>query len=478
MSFAEGYNTRRRGNRRPPVVPAGRGVNAHPNVRQPDPAVNFNLPNFNFNPNPRAVLPRPRLNVSDPGFPRSPGNPVFNFSTPNNFQNNFRFPSPNIPRFENPHPIRFDSPRFRDVNPPQAQSPAPMQREPHLYPEIIVLNNNDNASIASHHSNRSTPTPVSAANDKDLNSDLLSGILDGMNDMKLQFQNELADFKTEIKNEIDKVSAAKPVVPVNLIQSQPDSSVVPPPNKVVSSERKSKTSFSFKSLKELPKFNGSLDPLHPKDFISNLKCFKETQDVSDSNLLYGIKISLLTDSALTWYQVYCDTFGDNFEMFCSEFVKYFWNKGLQNKLRSAILAPTLVAPTPGEYANYFLNFVKKAKYLDTPTLDQSVVVSAISTHYPHDVQVALAQNNCDDTNAVLSTLQIFDQLAKSKQPMAKFNQPPVQYNNQQKVPNLNQNQKYNQQRSSQVNHVCIDNCDFTVPPPSGPPETETNPLNC
>lgn len=68
-----------------------------------------------------------------------------------------------------------------------------------------------------------------------------------------------------------------------------------------------------------------------------------------------------------------------------------------------------------------------AKYRDSPTLDLSVVIPDISAHYPDEVQTALAQNNCDSPDTVLSTLQIYDQSIKSKQTV-KFSRVPIKFN--------------------------------------------------
>lgn len=178
------------------------------------------------------------------------------------------------------------------------------------------------------------------------------------------------------------------------------------------------------------------------------------QDISNESLLYGMNF-LLTGDALSWFQVYRGDFCDDFEKFGAQFMAYFWNKGLQNKLRSAILASPRNDPTLGSYANYFLNYTKHAKYLDAP-LDPIVVIESISTHFPDNVQVALAQNKSETTESVVTTLQIFDQLAtKYKQAAPKFNVPPPHFDNQK-----SQNQKSNQRCN--VNQISFD---LSVPPP-------------
>nr|XP_018915312.1 PREDICTED: uncharacterized protein LOC109042839 [Bemisia tabaci] len=276
-----------------------------------------------------------------------------------------------------------------------------------------------------------------------------------------QIENIKAEIPVIVQRELGQTSANRsgtcnsPVHPLSRATSSSSLASINPVTQNASSSSKRKTPFNLKALKELPKFNGNLDPVHPKEFISNVKCFRETQYASDDDLWYGMN-SLLKDSALTWYQVYREEFRGDFEKFCTELVKYFWSKGLQNKLRSAILAPPQVEPTPGTYANYFLNYVKHAKYLDIP-LDSSTVIAAISYHFPQNVQVALAQSNSETNDEVIATLQIFDQLS------VKPRQGAVKSSSQQIPPG---NQKANQQVFNQRSHVHQVNFDFSVPPPA------------
>lgn len=407
---------------------------------------NPQIPNFMLSPHPpQFYAPRPPM---DFGPPRNLNPQVpLNFAMDVNFPSNVNAPNnngvaPNVPGNDNPNL----SGSAKDVRHP-------------LSPEIVIVNAGKTP----------VPTPQrSRANSVSSVSD--SGIemlVNELSAMRVTLDSLKSDIPALVKNEVARLNTPKNPSPPLSVAQNPISSYATVPYRPAEN---SKRLYGARKLSELIKFNGQLEPLHPKTFINNLKLYKEVNPCSDEVFVNEIQ-ALLTNSALSWYQAYHANFK---EKFCSEFLRYFWGDALQNKVRASIFMPNQFVNVGGSFANYFLENVKKLRLLDQP-LPDSIMVSAVIAHFPPEVQWSLSQTAMDSVDTVLFTLQKLDNVNLQSQLLKRSSAA------SQQPSNLIAGKQYQQQKPSytpknvNIVEVGLPAQNFSIPPPSV--QDETNPLN-
>lgn len=218
---------------------------------------------------------------------------------------------------------------------------------------------------------------------------------------------------------------------------QPDQSVaqfVPPSNASPSSALSQSSSlkpklFGTRRFRDLKSFNGSLSPLHPKDFINEVKIFFDVNQTTDQIKIYEIG-SLMEGKARHWYSFNKDRF-NSFDEFCSEFLTYFWSKSIQDEIRESLYQRHQYDPAKGDLASYFLANVNKVKYLE-PVLDEASIISALTKHFPEKVRLSFGDSELRSVRAMLDKLQHLDRII-SKPPKTESK---PQYPNAQAKPPL------------------------------------------
>lgn len=502
MSYQAGYNTRNRASRRPILY----------NVRGPRPQ--FQAPPLNMYGNPGAVPPNfqgGQSHLPPPNFQpnvRYDQPLLFNqFYTPppNNFHappfDNRSAPPRNRARHTTPLNRSKDAPSPRSsrsnsslsnisalnengstpnvnnqadedviesvsvVSVPQRSATPPSIVPQHLFPEVIIKT-----------PNRDQPTPTQGLMPVDnAPNEQFKALTQQIQDLTIHLGTQLETVCQEIpkliQTEVNKLKAKEPSNKEPVLSAvdmkkphvpKHHSSVESVARNNFGSRRHDTKSFNrsdIKAFEKLKGFNGNREFHHPKDFIKKLLNFYDTYQVPDSILLNEMD-KLLTGPAETWFSISQQSF-DTVQDFADAFLAKFWHNGLQNQLRTDILTRN-TEPTYGNYVDYFLNFVRQAQYLDVP-LDPAVVISAITVHFPKDVQVALAQNNATTVDKVVETLQIFDQLrlkpksarTSTAQTNTQAYQKPFVSQDKPKFPNF-----------KSVNAVSCDAQDFSQPPPT------------
>lgn len=204
------------------------------------------------------------------------------------------------------------------------------------------------------------------------------------------------------------------------VRSYPISPIRPLHNVPVQMEPRRPRNFYYQpSIKDLSVYSGNDDQLNPKEFIAGVENFFSEAQASDRTRILEAG-RLLTHKAATWYQAKSGTFV-SFNDFKTRFLSYFWNETKQNKIRSRVFVPGQYRPEMGDMSDYFLNNLKKARFLDDP-IPERTLLAAIISHFPSDVQWALTHCNARTEDLVIEKLLELDALPKPSNSSDSFNQ--------------------------------------------------------
>lgn len=337
----------------------------------------------------------------------------YHTSPPQNFNQN-QFTNYDTPQsnFEHPNFSNYSMP-VQNLN----HQSSPMNQNLTYTPTSNFEHSNfSNQVIPSQNLNQHNLTvlPTSAQSANDL-------LLAEIKNISLNVNQQLQNFRQEIPQ----------VVQYHINRSQPPPQTIPPPisqvtfqptQNVAESIAQSNTSPSFllsqgsiqkpklfgtRRFRDLKSFNGSLSPLHPKDFINEVKIFFEVNQTTDLIKIYEVG-SLMEGKARHWYSFNKDRF-DSFDKFCDEFLTYFWSKSIQDEIRESLYQRHQYDPAKGDLASYFLANVNKVKYLE-PVLDEASIISALTKHFPEKVRLSFGDAELRSVRAMLDKLQHLDRI--------------------------------------------------------------------
>ena len=174
-------------------------------------------------------------------------------------------------------------------------------------------------------------------------------------------------------------------------------------------------------FKDLPNFNGTLEGIHPKEFISELEAFYSSSRKSDQTKLFEVG-RLFKGGAREWFKVNQNRnkFA-SFDDFKDEFLKIFWGPEIQSSVFDTFISPNQPAPNYGNLSNYFLSRVRNMQYLDVPA-PEAYVIAPIVNQLPYDVRSAIMQAKANTLDSVLTILRGFDQLGSRQKPSGSSSQ--------------------------------------------------------
>ncbi|XP_072157204.1 uncharacterized protein [Bemisia tabaci] len=194
--------------------------------------------------------------------------------------------------------------------------------------------------------------------------------------MMLQITEQMAQLQTTVTQAFEEIKSEVPL----LVQEQLDSKMSEPTNPPKpfsgaaleqSPHRENCTtvapchSDSIK-FKDLPNFNGTLEGIHPKEFVSELDAYYSSSRKSDQTKLFEVG-RLFRGSAREWFKVNQNRNKfTSFEDFKSEFLQFFWGPEIQSSVFDTFVSSNQPAPTYGNLSNYFLSRVRNMQYLDVP----------------------------------------------------------------------------------------------------------------
>lgn len=520
MSGQEGYHTRNRGNRRPPLFARNRGRGsrqAPPPFRHfPRPQLMLNGPRPNFfnnasflGPdnnflnarfdnnflNPRFVQPMvSSLNPEAPGFQAQLGlslegghpdlRPEADRPAPA-FSGSIASQNLNVQRQFNPfNPFNeasvIENPRRAPLNVSISQNDPvdfnvyPQDANPFAFCEDGVPLNNDFSyqnPVSSAYDHAQAASPIVEYPSSEASADgALDGLARQLQSLTTTVVNEMQLLKREIpsivNSQIDqRTSRSGSVFPVNANNECSDRNMFNGGSrfKAPSDSARTYRSGSPQRFRSIPKFNGDLDPVHPCYFLEKVEMYYENHPASDRQKLSDLD-SLFTEEASVWFMSNKDSFF-SFDHFQYEFLGYFWNQALQSQTRSAIYLPPPFDSASGGYAKYFMKNIQSAKYLDEP-MSESAMVAAVLEHCPQQVQFSVSKPEDFTVKNVVQRLQHYDRLLAARKPKV---QPAGQAAPRQQSGPLfargGANRGQYQVKPRNVTSVQVPMLDGTVPPP-------------
>lgn len=230
-------------------------------------------------------------------------------------------------------------------------------------------------------------------------SSALQILLDEFRNFRVTMREEIPAL---VREEVEKATSAT-TRSSNLCRSKAGSTLSVQSNEMHDNRRVYHSSLK---LKDLPKFNGDLVPVHPRKFKQEVEAFYRPYHTSDEIMLNEIS-QLLEGKARTW----CNLFEDKFntvEEFWKHFLEYFWGQQTQEKVMGQLLTPNSYRRGPMSMPTYFMNFFSKAKYLDDP-LPESMLISTILKHFPPAMRRNLQPQRSNTLEKTLEQLQILEE---------------------------------------------------------------------
>lgn len=427
MSGAEGYRTRNRNNRLPPVLPIRNRRRAAPNLNvhdEPGQDSRFELVNHNneallqppvqhfYQPlnehlSPRHADPGRILATSSdlsgnngfpyviPTQPIDSGNLHLADLSRNDLHPSF---SQNVPQ-QNFHQVNVNYRSFSQCNIPNATNVS--GQDPHLAPQG-ESNDSFNLLVGEIRGLR-----VGLDSRLNMVGEQVSDIgqrVDSVVDDLSSFRGQLTSFKDDIPSlvraEVQRhvrsgtdIHSQVPNQQFTYQQRSRSPSMGSNSSRMSNHDSKVNKVYSnyahHKSLpfKELPKFNGKLSPMHPKEFLTTVKSYYCMNRPIPDEFKFNDMFRLLTDDARYWFNIHRYSFSD-FDDFCEQFMEEYWSVQDQQDLLHSLNSPGRTLPTEGNFYGYFINLASKAMYLDNPP-SETELCSTILSHYPSSVRASL-----------------------------------------------------------------------------------------
>lgn len=339
------------------------------------------------------------------------------FGTPGQAILNPQLPSVRPPGFERGpvshanHELEAAARRLRMVSQPFPFHPQVMST-----PQCVGADSRPNLGI---HVLPGTPQVHAPANEL---MATLNSLISQVQDLKVSLDNRISTLENQQHQALNSPRppsnnvASSGLVPPLDVKAE-EVSTPPPKSHSIASPTSKRSHFSLK-FKDLQQFDGTLNGVHPKEFIAEVDIYYQCSNATDEMRLVEMG-RLLRGDAKAWYQIYGASFS-SFAQFKEEFLKYFWGPRVQNSVRKAMLSSNQTPPECGQLATNFLNKVKCMRYFDEPVPEQQVVSTVIS-QFPYDVQSAVIQANAETVSSVLDILRGFDQLGPRPAPQTPRN---------------------------------------------------------
>jgi len=184
-------------------------------------------------------------------------------------------------------------------------------------------------------------------------------------------------------------------------------------------------------------FSGVLKEVHPERFLNELANYFENSYFTDVQKLNAVQ-RRLKNHAYMWYDSLIPS-PESYEEFVKCFRQQFWSIDIQRRVHDDVVRPYQYR-SPTGLATHAIMWITKAKYLDPP-IHQMSLVSTIIQHYPSSLAIAIRGRGPKTTSELISVLTEFENTVSFwDQP------PPEQYQNhgRQNVQHQN-NQRQNNQ---------------------------------
>lgn len=154
--------------------------------------------------------------------------------------------------------------------------------------------------------------------------------------------------------------------------------------------------------KKLPKFDGTQQGLHPKEFVERLERHFKIRQVSEERKL-DVAIEQLEGDVAIWANSTkrrWETMGD----FQCEFLQRYWSEDIQHKVLVDLLRPRLYNSRFGSMTHHVWFWVKKTQYMEG-TINQKVLIDALIKHFPHDVASFLISSKISTVEELVDQLE-------------------------------------------------------------------------
>lgn len=132
-------------------------------------------------------------------------------------------------------------------------------------------------------------------------------------------------------------------------------------------------------------FNGSIQSLHPEEFLTQLDTYFQYQNVPDP-MKIGIAKKRLVSDAKQWGNALIPE-PPTYEDFKKLFRKYYWSYNKQLVVRTELARPHFHRDT-STLQKHAIEWINKAKYLDPP-IDQHALIFQILSHFPENISSPL-----------------------------------------------------------------------------------------
>lgn len=228
------------------------------------------------------------------------------------------------------------------------------------------------------------------------NRSLMGNLLKEMQELKVSVEQQLVKQKEEILSIVVEANCQSP-------EARPPSRQANPPRQSIADSR----STNATQFRDLPVFDGTLNDIHPKDFLRELDLYFSSHNATDRVMINDAG-KLLRGSAATWFRVYRNTFF-NYDTFVARFLDQFWGIRIQNSIRLSLPSLNERPPDHGNLEFYFLRKVCFMQYLDDP-IPPPLIIDSLVNHFPYDVKSAIIQSKAETIEDVQGILRGFDHI--------------------------------------------------------------------
>lgn len=152
--------------------------------------------------------------------------------------------------------------------------------------------------------------------------------------------------------------------------------------------------------KVVPEFNGDMKILHPEDFLMHLDNYFQSQNLSDQNKLYDVRMRLVGEASL-WFRTLTPV-PSSYQNFVSQFRKYFWSDTQQTKIMNEIYKPYYHRDT-STLRKHAMEWIVKSQHLQPP-IAESVLVKLITNHFPESIASSIRIQRIKTLNDLQETL--------------------------------------------------------------------------
>lgn len=157
----------------------------------------------------------------------------------------------------------------------------------------------------------------------------------------------------------------------------------------------------------VPEFNGTIDPVHPEEFLEKLNNYFQNQVFTDPTKI-NAACSRLSGRAKNWSY----TLGplDLFDQFVERFRRHFWCPIKQEKVRNEFYRPYYHQDT-SSLQEHTIDWVNKVRYLHPPIPDTEKI-DRILSHYPRSISNTIRNLRLRTVDELINEISYYEYTSK------------------------------------------------------------------